>query len=84
MTRILIADGTVRAVYSDRTRGLLERLAGRRLTPADAPRATSVEMDETGQWVARLPDGTVIARGTEREAVIRAEVEYLSKRLENL
>lgn len=80
-TVIKIRNGEAVSVYDDRWRVILEALAGHDLNPAMLQRASVVEMDEFGDWVATL-SGTAheIARGRNRVAVISAEVDYLEAR----
>jgi hypothetical protein len=75
---IKVCGRTVRCVYDDRFRPLLEALGHMEIT-----RATDVEFEpSTGMWVARLREtGEEIARSRERAECIRAEVEFLERRL---
>lgn len=69
------AGGEVRALYSD-------RLPLREVGRLTVSRASNVEFDERAQeWVAVTPDGREIARGRDRDAVIRREVEVLQEAL---
>lgn len=72
-------DGTaVRCVHDDDVMRLLQALGVVRVE-----RASNVEYDhDTSEWVARLAGtNTIIARGADRAAVIRAEIKYLEERL---
>lgn len=71
---IRLAAGEVRAVYSDTWRPLLEALGSLEIT-----RASDVEYDaSTGEWYAvHRATGKEIARGRNREQVIREEVRWL-------
>lgn len=76
-TKILIKDGKAHAVYDDRLRPLFESLGLMKVS-----RASSVEFNAvSGDWVAKAPDGMVIAWGKKRDEVIQAEVEWLEARL---
>lgn len=73
-------DGIIEGVYDDRLRGLVEALSGRPLGAQDVCRASEVEMDADGQWVARLVGtGEIIARRRSRSEVISEEVNWLEK-----
>jgi hypothetical protein len=77
-TKIVIRNGTVHAVYDDRTRPILEALG-----ILTVKRASEVEFDAaTGEWVACLATtGEEIARGKNRGDVIADEVRYLESQL---
>ena len=68
-------DGSVRTVWTD-------RVALRELGHVTVFRASNVEFDTESQlWIATRPDGSELARGPNREAVIEAEVEILQQEL---
>lgn len=75
-TKMVIRDGVATGVYDDKWRILFEAMG-----PLKVERASEVEYDEgTGEWVARLlKTGQEIARGRDRNEVIRAEVAWLEK-----
>lgn len=81
-SRIHIENGIATAVYDDRFRPLLEALGRMQVR-----RASEVEYDAvSGDWVARrIVNGVVtddvMARGPNREQVIKDEVAYLEARL---
>jgi hypothetical protein len=63
------------AVYNDK----LPALA---LGPMEVKRASNVEFNHDAQeWEARTPAGELIARGTNRDAVIKEEVRVIESRL---
>lgn len=67
--------GEVRAVYSDRLPGLA-------LGPMEMTRASNVEFNHTTQeWEAHTPEGELIAKGQNRNAVISQEVKVIESRL---
>ena len=76
--QIKLHDGTARAVYSDQFRPLFEVLGTMQVS-----RASDVDYyPTTGEWVAVLRStGDIIARGRNREEVIKAEVAYIDARL---
>ena len=67
--------GQVVSVYDDRWQGILSAI-GR----VQIERASCVEWED-GLWVARRPDGHVIASGRERSEVIAREVSWLEARI---
>lgn len=75
---VIDAGGTARGVYDDLWRPLFEALSGGKLV---IERATEIEYDEgSGDWVATLlKTGQVIARGRNRNDVIKEEVAYLER-----
>lgn len=77
-TKLVISGATVNCVYDDRFRPLFEALG-----VISVKRASEVEFDETsGEWVAtHLDSGEVIARGLNRNDVIKAEIAWLEERL---
>lgn len=70
-TRMQISGGGASGVYDDRWLPLFEALGAPRVE-----RASNVEW-ESGEWVARLPNGEIIARGRNRAQVIQQEISYL-------
>ncbi len=67
--------GNVRAVYNDRLRGLS-------LGSMEVQRASNVEFDPVSQeWEARTPGGELIAKGPNRDEVIKQEVRVIETRL---
>ena len=74
-TKLVVNGKDIRGVYDDKYRALYENLGALKVT-----RASNVEFED-GDWVARLPDGTEIARGKDRGQAIKDEVSYLEARL---
>ena len=69
------SNGEVTAVYSDRLRDL-------HLGPMEVKRASNVEFDhQTQLWQARTPEGELIAKGPDRDQVIKDEVRVIESRL---
>ena len=75
MTLKIDAEGNVHAVYSDKLRGL-------NLGNMEMTRASNVEFNaETQEWEARTPTGELIAKGPNRDEVIKEEVKLIELRL---
>lgn len=76
--RIRGAKSDTVAVYSDEFMPLLSALG-----ESTCARATSVEWDDDNQeWVARLRDASIIARGSVRKKVIEEEIAWLNENLD--
>jgi hypothetical protein len=75
MKIIVEADGTVRAVYSDKIKRM-------NLGNLEVTRASNVEFNEaTQEWEAITPGGEKIASGPDRDDVIKQEVRIIESRL---
>ena len=67
--------GDVHAVYSDKLREL-------HLGSMTVKRASNVEFEPTSQlWEAHTPEGELIAKGPNRDEVIKEEVRIIESRL---
>lgn len=76
-SKIVLDGNTARCVYDDRFLPLLEALG-----VSSIQRASDVEFDNlSGEWVATHRFGVEIARGKNREEVIKQEVEWIEQQM---
>lgn len=74
--RLIIKDGKVECIYSDALRPILKELG-----KTNIRRASHVEPDENGQWVADLSpvNGPKLGPYELRETALREEVKWLNE-----
>lgn len=77
--RLVIKDGKIQSIYSDALRPIL-----RELGKLEIKRASHVEPNENGEWVADMSPvefGVKLGPFELREDALKAEVEWLQARL---
>jgi hypothetical protein len=74
-TVVIDADGSLMAIYDDELAGLLDE------GTATITRASNVEPDAAGYWVATMADGAVLPACKLRAEALAAEVAYLERKL---